>query len=273
MAVAVPGDVYRLGRHRLMCGDATDPAAVAALMAGESAGMLLTDPPYGIDYSRKDKWLTKYRVNGRLQGRTGACIANDRMDEEALAGFLEAAFRASDAVLEPGAVCCVWYSDLKAWSFLSALREVGWKHHETLIWAKNRMVLGRYDYQWKHEPCWYGWKPGAAHVWNNDRKQTTLIEAHSPLRNKLHPTMKPVGLFDYLIRNGTNDGATVLDPFAGSGTTLIACEYNGRAARCMEIQPEYCDIIIDRYAKAAFGYDSIQVERGGELLPYSEICK
>ena len=142
----------------------------------------------------------------------------------------------------------IWHADSEGYNFRGALHDVGWTVRECLIWVKNSLVLGRQDYQWRHEPCLYGWKDGT-HLWASDRKQTTVIEMDRPVRNGMHPTMKPVGLFDYQIKNNTREGDVVLDLFGGSGTTLIACEQNGRKSRLMELDPKYVDVIVNRWQK------------------------
>lgn len=232
---AKPGDVYKLGRHRLMCGDSTSKEAVAKLCEGGCVDLLLTDPPYGIDYTGKTEKKLK--------------IQNDALADGALTELLAGAFSAADAVMKPGAVFYIWHADAKAGIFRIACQMVGWEVRQVLIWVKNQMALGRQDYQWKHEPCLYGWKGGAGHLWASDRKQTTILEFDKPTASKEHPTMKPVKLFDYQIKNNTKGGDVVLDLFGGSGTTLIACEQNGRDARVMEIDPKYVDVIIDRWEK------------------------
>ena len=262
------GDIYLLGRHRLMCGDATVAEDVRLLMDGATADLLLTDPPYNVDYQNHERQMMRYRVNARFTSGNSK-IKNDKMNEEQFIQFLTDALCCADAVMRPGAAFYLWYSDLRAYSFHVALRNVGWKLHENLIWSKNRMTLGRYDYHWKHESALYGWKLGADHCWASDRKQTTMLEFASPLRNKIHPTMKPVGLFDYLIKNSSNAGDVVLDLFAGSGTTIMACEDNGRTAYCMECQPVYVDAIVDRYARLD-RMDSVYLIRDGATFPYIE---
>lgn len=231
---ARPGDVYQLGRHRLMCGDSTDVQSVQKLCQGQ-VDLLLTDPPYGVDYTGKTKDALK--------------IQNDAKTDEALRDMLADAFSAADAVMKPGAVFYIWHADSKSLVFRLACQMAGWEVRQVLIWAKNTMVMGRQDYQWKHEPCLYGWKEGAGHLWASDRKQTTLLEFDRPTKNKEHPTMKPVKLFDYQIQNNTKGGDIVLDLFGGSGTTIIACEQDGRCARVMELDPRYVDVIIDRWEK------------------------
>lgn len=197
--------------------------------------MLLTDPPYGVDYTGKTKDALK--------------IDNDNRKDEEFIEFLTKAFANADSVMKSGAVFYVWHADSKSYVFRMACHTVGWEVRQVLIWVKNSMVLGRQDYQWKHEPCLYGWKSGAGHLWASDRKQTTVLEFDRPSRNAEHPTMKPVKLFDYQMCNNTKGGDCVLDLFAGSGTTLIAAEQNGRTAYCMEYDPKYIDVIIDRWEK------------------------
>jgi site-specific DNA-methyltransferase (adenine-specific) len=169
------------------------------------------------------------------------------MDDESFRRFLVSAYSAADSVLKEGAAFYIWHADSEGFNFRGACRDVGWKVRECLIWSKNTFVLGRQDYQWQHEPCLYGWKDGAAHNWYSDRSQTTILEFDRPNRNAEHPTMKPVGLFQYLIGNSTKRGDIVLDSFGGSGTTLIACEQSGRSARIIELDPCYCDVIIERW--------------------------
>lgn len=227
------GDVWQLGRHRLMCGDSTSADDVQTLTGGVQIDLFLTDPPYGVDYTGKTKDALK--------------IENDNRSDDEFVSFLSDAFNAADGVMKPGAVFYIWHADSKAHVFRMACQMVGWEVRQVLIWVKNSMVMGRQDYQWKHEPCLYGWKGGAGHLWASDRKQTTVLEFDRPTKNKEHPTMKPVGLFDYQIQNNTKGGDAVLDLFAGSGTTIIACEQNGRNAFCMEIDPRYVDVIIKRW--------------------------
>lgn len=227
------GQIWKLGRHRLMCGDSTSEENVKALLGGAKADLLLTDPPYGVDYTGKTKDALK--------------IQNDAKTDEEMIEFLSSAFRAADSVMKPGAVFYIWYAGTKEHAFDKACRLVDWEIRQTLIWAKNTMVMGRQDYQWKHEPCIYGWKGGAGHLWASDRKQTTILEFDRPTANKEHPTMKPIALFDYQIQNNTKGGDIVLDLFGGSGTTIMACEQNGRNACVMEYDPKYVDVIIKRW--------------------------
>lgn len=227
------GDVWQLGRHRLMCGDSTSADDVQTLTGGVQIDLFLTDPPYGVDYTGKTKDALK--------------IENDNRSDDEFISFLSDAFAAADLAMKPGAVFYIWHADSKAHVFRMACQMVGWEVRKVLIWVKNSMVMGRQDYQWKHEPCLYGWKSGAGHLWASDRKQTTVLEFDRPTKNKEHPTMKPVALFDYQIQNNTKGGDAVLDLFSGSGTTIMACEQNGRNAYCMELDPRYVDVIIKRW--------------------------
>ncbi|HHJ8490079.1 TPA: DNA modification methylase [Streptococcus pyogenes] len=227
------GDIYQLGSHKLMCGDSTNGADVKKLMNGELADLLLTDPPYNVAYEGKTK--------------DSLTIKNDSMDNDSFRQFLVNAFSSANEVMKPGAVFYIWHADSEGYNFRGACFDIGWTVRQCLIWNKNSMVLGRQDYHWKHEPCLYGWKDGAGHLWASDRKQTTVIDYEKPQRNGVHPTMKPVGLFDYQIKNNTKGSDIVLDLFGGSGTTLIACESNGRHARLMEYDLKYVDIIIKRW--------------------------
>ena len=227
------GDIWQLGEHRLMCGDSTAIDDVQKLMKGELADLLITDPPYNVNYEGKTK--------DRLK------IENDQMSDGNFREFLRDAFVCADSVMKPGAVFYIWHADREGYNFRGACRDACWQVRQCLIWNKNAMVMGRQDYHCKHEPCLYGWKEGASHLWASDRKQTTVIDYNKPQRNGEHPTMKPVGLFDYQIKNNTKDSDIVLDLFGGSGTTLIACEQNGRKARVMELDAHYCDVIIQRW--------------------------
>lgn len=227
------GDIYQLGRHRLMCGDSTSKADMALLMDGNKADLLLTDPPYNVNYT-----------GGTSDHLT---IQNDNMEDAAFRKFLIDAFSAADAVMRPGAAFYIWHADSEGLNFRGACHDVGWPVRQCLIWNKNSLVMGRQDYQWKHEPCLYGWKSGAAHTWESDRKQTTVIDFDKPMRSDIHPTMKPVGLFDYEIQNSTRPGDIVLDAFGGSGTTIIACEQNQRRGFVMELDERYVQAIINRW--------------------------
>ena len=227
------GNIYQLGRHRLMCGDSTSYDDVEALVGDRMMDLLLTDPPYNVDYTGKTKDALK--------------IENDSMEDENFRQFLRDAFLTADMVMKPGASFYIWHADSEGYNFRGACHDIGWTVRQCLIWAKNVMVMGRQDYQWKHEPCLYGWKDGAAHNWYSDRTQTTVLEFDRPTRSTLHPTMKPMPLFDYQIKNSSKKGDAVLDLFGGSGTTLVCCEQIGRDCYMMELDPRYVDVILSRW--------------------------
>ncbi|OWK39950.1 DNA modification methylase [Fimbriiglobus ruber] len=231
--VTRPGDVWALGRHRLVCGDSTDPAVIATALNGTAANLLLTDPPYNVAYQGK----TAERLT----------IANDAMGESAYHQFLTSALGAAVTHLRPGGAFYVWHADLHGLTVRAACGDAGLTVRQCLVWVKPGLVLGRQDYHWRREPCLYGWADGAAHTWLGDRSQTTVLEFGKPAKNADHPTMKPVDLFAYLIANSCPAGGTVLDPFGGSGTTLIAAEQTGRTACLIELDPGYCDVIVARF--------------------------
>ena len=227
------GDVWQLGNHRLMCGDSTNVSDVEKLMNGDKADLLLTDPPYNVAYEGRTKEKLK--------------IENDDMSDEEFQEFLISAFENSNIVMKDGASFYIWHADIEGFNFRAACKKTGWKIRQCLIWVKNSIVLGRQDYQWKHEPCLYGWKDGAAHYFVDDRTQSTVWEFNKPLRNIEHPTMKPVDLIARAINNSSRSDNIVLDIFGGSGTTLIACEQLNRKCYMMELDPKYCDVIIKRW--------------------------
>jgi site-specific DNA-methyltransferase (adenine-specific) len=216
-----------------MCGDSTSIDAVERLCAGQLIDMWLTDPPYNVAYEGKTK--------------DALTIKNDKMGDDSFRQFLRDAYIAADAVMKRGAVFYIWHADSEGYNFRGAAKDAGWTVRQCLIWKKQTMVMGRQDYHWKHEPCLYGWKDGAAHLWATDRKQTTILEFNRPSRNGEHPTMKPVELFAYQILNNTKGNDRVLDSFGGSGTTAIAAEKHGRDALLMELDPKYCDVIVKRW--------------------------
>ena len=231
--VTVPGDVWVMGKHRLLCGDSTSVDDLTKLTGGQLVDMWLTDPPYNVAYEGKTKDALK--------------IKNDEMGDDQFRQFLRDAYTAADMVMKPGSVFYIWHADSEGYNFRGAAKDAGWTVRQCLIWKKSSMVMGRQDYHWKHEPCLYGWKDGAGHLWAADRKQTTILEFDKPSRNGEHPTMKPVALFEYQMLNNTKGGDLVLDSFGGSGTTLIAAEKNGRTAMLMELDPRYCDVIVKRW--------------------------
>ena len=243
----VLGDVWVLGNHRLMCGDSTSIEALEKLTEGRLVDVWLTDPPYNVAYEGG----TKEKLT----------IQNDSMGDSDFRQFLRDAYVAADAVMKPGAVFYIWHADLEGYNFRGAAKDAGWQVRQCLIWKKSSMVMGRQDYHWKHEPCLYGWKEGAAHLWATDRKQTTILEFDKPSRNGEHPTMKPVELFEYQMLNNTKGADVVLDSFGGSGTTIIAAEKHGRHARLMELDPKYCDVIIKRWQDFT-GKQAVHAETG-----------
>lgn len=251
--VTVPGDVWVMGKHRLLCGDSTSVDDLAKLTQGTLVDMWLTDPPYNVAYEGG----TKEKLT----------IKNDSMGDDQFRQFLRDAYTAADTVMKPGAVFYIWHADSEGYNFRGAAKDAGWTVRQCLIWKKSSMVLGRQDYQWKHEPCLYGWKDGAGHLWAADRKQTTILEFDKPARNGEHPTMKPVALFEYQLLNNTKGGDIVLDSFGGSGTTLIAAEKNGRTAMIMELDPRYCDVIVKRWQEFT-GKQATHAETG---KPFAEV--
>ena len=254
------GDVWTIGRHKLhcyhklICGDSTSADDLKKLMDGELADMMVTDPPYNVD----------------IENSAGLKIMNDHMADAKFLTFLTNAMRAANAVLKPGAPFYIWHADLEGFNFRAACKNIGWKIRECLVWVKNSFVMGRQDYQWKHEPCLYGWKDGGPHFWCGDRNQSTVLEFDKPKDNQLHPTMKPVALIEKQILNSSLRGQIVLDPFGGSGSTMIACEKTNRTCRMAELDPKYCDVIIrrfiDTFGGVAINQDGIEfkVENSGE---------
>ena len=269
------GDIFKLGGHYVMCGDSTDPETIAKLMQGQQADLLVTDPPYNVDYTGKTKDALK--------------IENDKKDDAQFREFLVNAIKAADSVMKEGAAFYIWHADSEGYNFRGACRDNGWKVRQCLIWRKNTFVLGRQDYQWAHEPAIYGWKDGAAHYFVNDRTQstviekdklnidkmkkeemrdllkqllddqipTTVIEEDKPSRSAEHPTMKPIPLIGRLIKNSSRPGEIVLDTFGGSGTTLMACEQLNRKCYTCELDPRYVDVIIERWEK----YTGLKAEK------------
>ena len=235
------GSLWQLGNHRLLVGDATVPEDMERLMGGENADLLLTDPPYGVDYEGKTDDRKK--------------IQNDDLTGVGFLQFLTMAFGNARRYMRKGAAYYIWHPDGDpALEFRQALRETDMPVRQCLVWVKNSLVLSRQDYHWQHEPCLYGWVPGADHAWHSDRKQSTVMEFDRPTKSIEHPTMKPVKLFGYQIGNSTVQGDVVLDPFAGSGTTVIACEQLGRRARCIEKDGRYAAVITRRWETMTGGH-------------------
>ena len=276
------GDIWQLGNHRLMCGDSTSADDVARLMNGEQADLWITDPPYNVGYGMQDS-AQMSRQNHRTDGLV---VLNDRMEDSAFLQFLKDAYSVAFSNMKPGAAFYIWHSGLESYNFIHALKECKQQLRSILIWNKNRLVMGSQDYQWKHEPCLYGWKDGAAHyfvdvrnrttVWEDgeeididkmkkdemkkllheildNRVATTVIDCAKPVKSEEHPTMKPVRLFGYQIANSSRPGNIILDTFGGSGTTIVACEQLNRQCRMMELDTYYCDVIIARWEKLTGG--------------------
>ena len=273
-ATSKMGDLYQLGRHRLICGDSTKPEYLEALMDGEPADLLVTDPPYNVDYASKNEHLNKADNCKRIQ----TDIVSDKMSDRQFSDFLISALRNADSFMKPGSAFYVWFADNKFTIVWNSAKSCRWNVSQQLIWNKNNLVLGRLDYQKKHEPCLNGWKEGAAHYFVDKRNLTTIIErlkdldsmtkkemleilkqlfdgdvpttvidCPKPAKNPDHPTMKPVPLIGKLISNSSRMGELVLDIFGGSGTTLIACEQLNRSCRMVEFEPVYVDVIIKRW--------------------------
>ncbi|GLI10768.1 methyltransferase [Paenibacillus tyrfis] len=251
------GDVWILGKHRLMCGDSTSEQDMATLMNGKKARLIVTDPPYNVDYTGKTKDALK--------------IENDKMDNDQFYEFLLAAYKRMYEVADDGASIYVFHADSEGLNFRKAFIEAEFKLAQCCIWAKQVFVMGRQDYQWMHEPILYGWKPTAGHYWNSDRKQTTLWQFDRPFRNEYHPTMKPVPLISYPIKNSSKIGDIVLDSFGGSGSTLIACEEADRICYTMELDPKYADVIVSRYIAHVGSDDCVYLIRDGQQYSYQEL--
>jgi DNA modification methylase len=251
-----PGDIWLLGRHRLLCSDATDAADVTRVMDGKKANMCITDPPYNCDYS----------------GGTGMKIMNDKMPQEKFYAFLLGAFRNIYDNLADGGAFYAFHSDAEKVNFYNATVDAGFHYSTTCVWVKDTLVLGRMDYNMRHEPVIYAFKDTSAHKFYGDRKQTTVWEFDRPKKSNLHPTMKPVPLVAYPIQNSCQVNGIVLDSFGGSGTTLIACEQLDRVCCMLELDPIYASVIVRRYIKQVGGADTVFVERDGVKLSFEEAC-
>ena len=242
----VLGDLFEIGEHRLLCGDSTQTDTFERLMQGEMADMCVTDPPYNVAYEGKTK--------------EALTIDNDNMGNDDFYKFLYDFYSALTTAVRKGGAIYVWHASSEIINFGKAMVDAGWLLKQQLIWVKNTMVMGRQDYQWKHEPCLYGWLKGDSHKWYSDRKQTTVINFDKPQRNGEHPTMKPIGLFAYQIENSSKIGDLVIDAFGGSGTTMVACEQLKRKGRVIEYDPKYCQVIVDRMIKLD---PSIKIKKNG----------
>ena len=250
------GDLWTLGRHKVICGDSTKSETYAALMGGKQANLILTDPPYGIDYDKG--------VAGKIK--------NDKFDsDEGFYTFLHDAFSAMATYLATDGAAYVFHADSKGLTFRRAFEDAGFKLSGCCIWAKNTFTLGRSDYQWCHEPCLYGWKKSGKHNWFGDRKQSTIWNFDKPSRSEKHPTMKPVPLLAVPMKNSTQTNGVVLDPFGGSGSTLICAEQLGREAFLIELDEKFVDVIIHRYIEAVGSADGVFVERGSKSIPYAKV--
>ena len=268
--VTVEGDVWLLGRHRLMCGDSTSIDAVEKLMDGRKADMWLTDPPYNVDMKAKNEMLQKAGKARKDSATFG--IINDKMSDDDFRAFLTECYTSADAAMKEGAVFYIWHADSEGYNFRGAAKDMGWQIRQCLVWRKSVMAIGRQDYHWQHEPCLYGWKDGAAHLWASDRKQTTVLDFNKPASSGLHPTTKPVDLFEYQMLNNTKGGDAILDSFGGSGTTVIAAEKNSRDAFAMELDPKYCDVIIKRWQDFT-GQEATHEESGKTYAELSNVTQ
>jgi DNA modification methylase len=248
------GDVWLLGRHRLVCGDSTLPETYAKLMDGKRANLVLTDPPYNVDVEE-----------------TAGKIKNDNMSDEDFYKFLFAMFVNVEQNMERDASIYVFHADSKGLIFRQAFHDAGFYLSGCCIWKKNALVLGRSPYQWQHEPCLFGWKLGGKHQWYSDRKQTTIWEYDRPKSSKEHPTMKPVALMAYPIQNSCMSNCIVLDPFLGSGSTLIACEETNRICYGIELDEKFADVIVRRYIEKVGSSDGVFLLRDNVKIPYSEV--
>jgi len=282
------GDIFEIGSHRLVCGDSTIADTYGKLMGGAMADLVITDPPYNVNYGQKAKMLGDYDKGHRNINK----IKNDNMSSSAFFDFLTSFYEHTALTLKKGASIYVFHAESSSTEFRNAFQKSGLELKQCLIWVKNTMVLGRQDYQWKHEPILYGWRPGAGHYFSEDRTNTTVIDdklnlkklskdemlkllqeifsektpttviyTDKPIRNDVHPTMKPVTLLGYLMQNSSKSGWIVLDPFLGSGSTMVAAHQLNRRCYGMEIDPKYCQVIIDRMLKLD---PTIKIKRNGE---------
>lgn len=245
----VLGDLFEIGPHRLLCGDSTQTDTFNRLFGQDLADLVVTDPPYNVDYTGKTKDALK--------------IENDKKSDGDFYQFLYDFYTALGSYTKAGGAWYVWHADSEGANFRKAMADAGIMVKQCLIWVKNTMVMGRQDYHWQHEPCLYGWKEGAAHGWYSDRKQTTVLNFDRPQRNAEHPTMKPVPLISYQIGNSSKQGDIVADGFGGSGTTMVACHQMNRKAYLVEYDPKYCQVIIDRMRKLD---PSLEIKRNGEPI-------
>lgn len=248
------GDIWTLGRHRLICGDSTKAETFDLLMGNTKANLVITDPPYNVNY----------------EGSAGK-IKNDNMADDAFYNFLLAAYTQMHSAMADDASIYVFHADTEGLNFRRAFADAGFYLSGCCIWKKQSLVLGRSPYQWQHEPCLYGWKKNGKHQWYTGRKETTIWEFDKPKKNGDHPTMKPIPLLAYPIMNSTMSNAVVLDPFGGSGSTLIACEQTDRICYTVELDEKFCDVIVKRYIEQVGSSDGVTVQRDGLTYKYSEV--
>ena len=251
------GDVWTVGRHKLMCGDATSAEDVSALMGDTKANLILTDPPYGVSF----------------KSSSGLTIQNDSMKNEEFYNFLLSAFKCMAAHLEKGGAAYVFHADTEGLNFRRAFIDAGFHLAGCCIWVKDSLVLGHSDYQWQHEPVLYGFMQNGKHKWYSDRKQTTIWNFDKPKRNANHPTSKPLDLLGYPIGNSTQENAVVIDTFGGSGSTLMACEQMNRICYMMELDEKYASVILRRYVEDTGNAEGVYVIRDGQQIPYAELVK
>lgn len=249
-----PGDLWQLGEHRLLCGDSTKEESYNLLMAGKQANLVITDPPYNVNY----------------QGSAGK-IKNDNMKDDAFYQFLLAAFTNMEKSMADDASIYVFHADTEGLNFRKAFSDAGFYLSGTCIWVKQSLVLGRSPYQWRHEPILFGWKKKGKHCWYAGRKESTIWEFDKPKKNKDHPTMKPIPLLAYPIMNSSMTNSIVLDPFGGSGSTLIACEQTKRICRTIELDEKFCDVIVKRYIEQVGSTKDVKVVRDGLTYDYDEV--
>ena len=249
-----PGDIWTLGRHRLICGDSTKAETYDLLMGSTKANLVITDPPYNVNY----------------EGSAGK-IKNDNMADEAFYNFLLDAYTQMHSAMADDASIYVFHADTEGLNFRRAFADAGFYLSGCCIWKKQSLVLGRSPYQWQHEPCLYGWKKNGKHQWYTGRKETTIWEFDKPKKNSDHPTMKPIPLLAYPIMNSSMSNSVVLDPFGGSGSTLIACEQTDRICYTVELDEKFCDVIVKRYIEQVGGADGVTVQRDGLTYKYSEV--
>lgn len=251
------GDVWTVGRHRLMCGDATSSEDVSTLMGNTKANLILTDPPYGVSF----------------KSSSGLTIQNDSMKNEEFYNFLLASFKCMAEHLENGGSAYVFHADTEGLNFRKAFIDAGFHLAGCCIWVKDSLVLGRSDYQWQHEPLLYGFMQNGKHKWYSDRKQTTIWNFDKPKRNANHPTSKPLDLLSYPIGNSTQGNGVVIDTFGGSGSTMMACEQMNRICYMMELDEKYASVILRRYVENTNNAEGVFVERNGRKIPYTELVK